>query len=34
LMDHIDALVKSAQAYKAPAMTGPAIGATPAAGTH
>ncbi|MBS1956946.1 MAG: hypothetical protein JST89_22345 [Cyanobacteria bacterium SZAS-4] len=34
LMDHIDGLVKSAQAYKAPAATGPAIGATPNAGTH
>ena len=34
LMDHIDALVKSAQAYKAPATTGPAIGATPSGGTH
>lgn len=34
LMDHIDALVKSAQAYKAPSPTGPAIGATPNAGTR
>ncbi len=29
LMDHIDGLVKSAQAYKAPPATGPAIGAKP-----
>ncbi len=34
LMDHIDGLVKSAQAYKAPAVTGPAIGANPSSGTH
>ncbi|MBI2810016.1 MAG: hypothetical protein HYX67_04205 [Candidatus Melainabacteria bacterium] len=34
LMDHIDALVKSAQAYKAPAAAGPAIGAKPNSATH
>src|SRR5205085_6506681 len=34
LMDHIDGLVKSAQAYKAPAAAGPAIGSAPRAATH
>jgi hypothetical protein len=34
LMDHIDGLVKSAQAYKAPSPTGPAIGSAPRPAMH